>query len=280
MVSTPLPDDTVSRRLAIIQELGVRPEIDVDDEIRARVSFLEGYVRESRCKALVLGMSGGIDSTTAGRLAQLAVRHLRSTGYEARFIAVRLPYSRQLDEADAQEAIRFVEPDETLVINIKAASIGLFDALADSGVRFADATARDVAFGNVKARQRMVAQYAVAFAADGLVVGTDHAAEAAMGFFTKHGDGACDIAPLTGLSKRQVRQIATALGAPPSLVNKTPTADLEELRPQRPDEEAYGVTYEQIDAFLEGKSAQAEIVAMIIQRHAATAHKRALPVTP
>jgi NAD+ synthase len=78
MVSTPSPDDAASRRLAISQELGVRTEIDVENEIRVRVSFLESYVRKSHCKALVLGMSGGIDSTTAGRLAQLAVTNLLS----------------------------------------------------------------------------------------------------------------------------------------------------------------------------------------------------------
>ena len=98
----------------------------------------------------------------------------------------------------------------------------------------------------------MVAQYAVAGAARGLVVGTDHAAEAVTGFFTKHGDGAADVVPLNGLTKRRVRATAEALGAPGPIVRKIPTADLESLRPGRPDEEAFGFTYDDIDDFLEG----------------------------
>src|SRR3546814_2285665 len=75
---------------------------------------------------------------------------------------------------------------------------------------------------------RMVAQYTIANARQGLVIGTDHAAEAVMGFFTKFGDGACDLAPLSGLVKNQVRAIARDFGAPESLVEKVPTADLED----------------------------------------------------
>ncbi|GII28639.1 hypothetical protein Pmi06nite_20810 [Planotetraspora mira] len=99
-----------------------------------------------------------------------------------------------------------------------------------------DAIQQDFLLGNIKARQRMIAQYAVAGALGGLVVGTDHAAEAVTGFFTKHGDGAADVVPLAGLTKRRVRAIAHTLGMPGTLIHKTPTADLESLRPGRPDE--------------------------------------------
>ena len=63
----------------------------------------------------------------------------------------------------------------------------------------------DFARGNVKARMRMIAQYEIAGLTGGLVLGTDHSAENITGFYTKHGDGACDLAPLFGLNKRQVR---------------------------------------------------------------------------
>lgn len=271
--------DTQAQR-TIIEQLGVKPDIDVQAEIRSRVSFLADYLRRCGGRALVLGISGGVDSTLAGRLCQLAVQQLRAAEWQARFIAVRLPYGRQRDEADAQAALAFIAPDETLDVNIQASADGMLQALLDAGLRFSDAGVQDVAFGNVKARQRMIAQYAIAFGASGLVVGTDQAAEAVMGFFTKHGDGACDVAPLTGLTKRQVKALAAALGAPGALVNKVPTADLEDLRPQRPDEEAYGVSYEQIDDFLEGKPVAAEAVSKILRQYESTAHKRALPVTP
>lgn len=274
------PSEWVQTQRQVARELHVKSDIDVDAEIRNRVGFLAQYVRESRTRALVLGISGGVDSTTAGKLCQLAVHELRAAGYEARFIAMRLPHGQQRDEQDAQAALRFIAPDQTLTINIRPAADGMLQALLDGEVEFRDAAAQDFVFGNVKARQRMIAQYAVAGAASGLVVGTDHAAEAVMGFFTKHGDGACDVAPLTGLTKRQVRRIGTALGAPAQLVDKVPTADLEELRPQRPDEDAHGVAYDQIDDFLEGKPVAAEIAQAILRQYRATAHKRSLPVTP
>ncbi len=124
----------------------------------------------------------------------------------------------------------------------------------------------------------MVAQYAIAGTASGLVIGTDHAAEALMGFYTKFGDGAADVLPLAGLNKRRVRAVAAALGAPDHLVWKVPTADLESDAPLRPDEEVYGVTYEQIDDFLEGRSIEPAATDRILSAYNASAHKRALPV--
>jgi NAD+ synthase len=101
-----------------------------------------------------------------------------------------------------------------------------------------------------------------------------------MGFFTKFGDGAADLLPLAGLNKRRVRAIASHLGAPSELVNKVPTADLEDGRPMRPDEDVYGVTYDQIDDYLEGKPVDRSAAATIVRAYRRTAHKRALPVTP
>lgn len=134
--------------------------------------------------------------------------------------------------------------------------------------------------GNIKARQRMVAQYALAGSTRGLVIGTDQAAEALMGFFTKFGDGAADILPLAGLTKRRVRAIAEHIGAPRELVFKVPTADLESDAPLRPDEDVYGVTYDDIDDFLEGKAIAEPARQRILKTYWASAHKRALPVAP
>ncbi|MFN7243558.1 MAG: NAD(+) synthase, partial [Dietzia cercidiphylli] len=134
---------------------------------------------------------------------------------------------------------------------------------------------------NVKARQRMVAQYAVAGQLGHLVVGTDHAAEAVTGFFTKYGDGGVDLTPLTGLTKRQGAALLRHLGAPESTWRKVPTADLEDDRPGLPDEVALGVTYEQIDDYLEGRDGMpTQAAARIEQLFLATRHKRAVPATP
>ncbi|QLC72574.1 ammonia-dependent NAD(+) synthetase [Pseudomonas sp. LPB0260] len=259
--------------------LGVRAldtPAELASEVQRRLAFIKERLGQSGCSTLVLGISGGVDSLTAGLLCQKAAAELRAEGRQAEFIAVRLPYRDQQDEADAQWSLRVINPDRIETVNIAACVDGLMSALqpADNAAR------NDFVKGNIKARARMVAQYALANYNNGLVVGTDHAAEAVMGFFTKFGDGACDLAPLTGLVKGQVRQIATLLGAPEALVYKTPTADLEELEPGKPDEKAYGCTYEQIDDFLLGRAVAKEAEERIIQTYRRTEHKRSLPYTP
>ncbi|EJC73729.1 ammonia-dependent NAD(+) synthetase [Rhizobium hidalgonense] len=262
----------------IIRELGVAAEIDPEHEIERRTEFLKDYLVASGMRGYVLGISGGVDSLTAALIAQKAVRELRHSGHAAEFIAVRLPYGVQADEADAARALETIGADRTIVVNIKAAADGMLAAAQTGGLAFADAGRQDFILGNIKARQRMIAQFALAGALGGLVIGTDHAAEAVMGFFTKFGDGAADILPLAGLNKRRVRLLAKRLGAPDELVFKVPTADLEDQRPLRPDEEAYGVTYDEIDDFLEGKPVGEIARRRILAAYRATAHKRALPV--
>ena len=153
-------------------------------------------------------------------------------------------------------------------------------SLTASGLPFSDESQQDFVHGNIKARQRMIAQYAVAAAHAGVVIGTDHAAESLMGFFTKFGDGGADVLPLYGLTKRRVRALAEALGANVEIYKKVPTADLETLTPMKPDEASYGISYEDIDDFLEGKRVSDEVYATIYRFHDATHHKRALPITP
>ena len=249
-------------------------------EIERRKTFIKNTLKNSGLKVLVLGISGGVDSLTAGRLAQLSVEELRAeTGDTAyRFIAVRLPHNAQHDERDAQDSLKFICADEQDTVNIAGSVSGLGEQVSHLQ-KLSDAR-RDFVVGNIKARIRMVAQFAIANANNGLVIGTDHAAEAVMGFFTKFGDGACDLAPLSGLVKKQVRAIAAHLGAPQHLVMKTPTADLEELRPGKPDEEAHGVTYAEIDAFLHGEKVSDEAYATIVRTYDNTRHKRELPLVP
>lgn len=264
----------------IRDEMRVLPSIDPAFEIERRIAFVKRKLLESGCKSLVLGISGGIDSTTCGRLAQLAVEALNkeSNSNDYQFIAVRLPYGTQKDEDEAQLALSFIKPTHSVSVNIKAGVDGLHaashQALAHTGLLPANAEKLDFVKGNVKARARMVAQYEIAGYVGGLVLGTDHSAENITGFYTKFGDGACDMAPLFGLSKRQVRQVAATLGAPDLLVHKTPTADLEELAPQKADEDALNLSYEQIDDFLEGKPVSKEASDRLVAIYQATQHKR------
>ncbi|MEU8776914.1 ammonia-dependent NAD(+) synthetase [Streptomyces sp. NPDC048606] len=274
------PPGSITLQQEIARELEVSESFDAALEIERRVAFLAERLTSTGLRSLVLGISGGVDSTTAGRLCQLAVERVRAAGHEATFHAMRLPYGVQADEHDAQLALGFIDADSVLTVDVKPASDAALQACVAGGTVFRDAHHQDFVQGNIKARQRMIVQYAVAGAHDGLVVGTDHAAEAVSGFFTKFGDGAADVVPLTGLTKRRVRAVADALGAPTELVWKTPTADLETLAPGKADEDALGVTYDDIDDFLEGKPVAEEAFATIVRRYRLTDHKRRLPIAP
>lgn len=279
-------DSAASRdlRASIIAELGVAPDIDPATEVDRRVGFLVDYLRSTPTTGFVLGISGGQDSALAGRLCQLAVERLRDSGLDgARFVAMRLPYGSQHDEADARTALDFIRPDSAVTVDVRASSDASSDAAAAalSALPGHEGPLRDFVRGNVKARQRMIAQYAVAGQLGHLVVGTDHAAEAVTGFFTKFGDGGVDVTPLAGLTKRQGAAILRHLGAPESTWLKVPTADLEDDRPGLPDEEALGVTYQQIDDYLEGRDGvPPEAAARIEHLHRVSRHKRAVPASP
>jgi NAD+ synthase len=264
----------------ILQEMRVLTTIDEEIEIQRRIDFIKTKLQQAYCQTLILGISGGVDSSTAGRLCQLAVEQLNQAEDtdKYRFIAVRLPYAIQKDEDEAQLALQFIQPSHTVTVNIQNGADGIHEstlqALHDSNVNLSENTNIDFIKGNVKARMRMIAQYEIAGLTGGLVVGTDHSAENITGFYTKHGDGACDLAPLFGLNKRQVRALAKHLGAPAILIDKAPTADLEEDKPQLQDEHALGMTYDQIDDFLEGKSVTPEIEDKLISIYLRTQHKR------
>ncbi|MBW4032789.1 MAG: ammonia-dependent NAD(+) synthetase [Acidobacteria bacterium] len=260
----------------IIADLHVQPTIDPAAEVARRVGFLADYLTATGSAGFVLGISGGQDSSLAGRLCQLAVQRLAASGVDASFIAVRLPYAVQADEDDAQLALSFIRPTDAVTFDIRRAVDG---AQAEFDDRF-DRPMSDFTKGNVKARSRMIAQYAIAGQNRMLVVGTDHAAEAITGFFTKFGDGGADILPLSGLSKRQGRAMLQHLGAPERLYLKAPTADLLDDNPGQTDEANLGLSYADIDDYLEGAEVPDAVAEALEARYLSTEHKRAAPVTP
>lgn len=261
----------------IINALCVKPEIDPQEEIRHTITFLKEYMlAHPFLKAYVLGISGGQDSTLAGKLAQMAMTELRAeTGREDyQFIAVKIPYGIQGDAKDVEDALTFIAADKVLSVNIKAATDEIEDAMAENGQNVSDFNK-----GNIKARQRMIVQYAIAGDNAGAVLGTDHAAESVTGFFTKFGDGAADLIPLWRLNKRQGKAMLAALNCPEHLYTKVPTADLEDDRPALPDEVALGVSYEAIDDYLEGRAIAEADAEKIESWYTKTRHKRELPIT-
>lgn len=264
----------------IIKAMKVRATIDPVLEIQCRMDFIKRQLKESGLKKLLLGISGGIDSSTCGRLAQLAIKQLNKEedSNEYQFIAVRLPYNIQADESDAQLAMSFIQADKSISLNVQAGVDAIHAetcrVVAEQDYQLMSSAKLDFNKGNVKARTRMVVQYAIAGLLDALVIGTDHSAENITGFFTKWGDGACDLAPLFGLNKRQVRLLAKTLGVPDVLITKAPTADLEDLAPGKTDEYALGLSYDQLDDFLEGKQLPEKVSQLIIQIFQQTQHKR------
>ncbi|MCL2858892.1 MAG: ammonia-dependent NAD(+) synthetase [Streptococcaceae bacterium] len=251
--------------------------MDAQEEIRKSIDFMKKYLKKyTFIKTFVLGISGGQDSSLAGRLAQLAMEEMRvETGDKSyQFIAVRLPYGVQADEADAQRALNFIQPDVSLAVNIKEAVEGQIQALSQAGVEVSDFNK-----GNIKARQRMITQYAIAGERAGAVLGTDHAAENITGFFTKFGDGGADLLPLFRLNKRQGKQLLAELGADKAIYEKIPTADLEENKPGLADEVALGVTYDDIDDYTEGKQISTDAQEKIENWYLKTQHKRHLPIS-
>ncbi|MDX8362134.1 MULTISPECIES: ammonia-dependent NAD(+) synthetase [Bacillaceae] len=261
----------------IIKEMMVQPIINPQEEIRTSVDFIKNYLKKHPfIDSLVLGLSGGQDSTLTGKLAQIAVNELNEECGDSKysFIAVRLPYGVQKDEDDCQMAIEFIQPTKVFTVNIKPSVDASVESLKEAGVEISDFLK-----GNEKARERMKVQYSIAGTHNGVVLGTDHSAEAVTGFYTKHGDGACDLVPIFRLNKRQGKMLLKNLGCPERLYLKAPTADLEDGKPQLPDEIALGVTYDEIDDFLEGKKVSEDASKKITSHWLKTKHKRNAPIS-
>jgi NAD+ synthase len=263
--------EIISKQQSIVSEFGVQKTTDPQAEVERRVNFLINRVLEAKAKGFVLGISGGQDSYNAGALAQEAVNRLNkmTKSEDYKFIAMRLPYGVQKDEDDAQASIDVIKPTQVITYNIKPAVDAALKEMAKNGVEVSDFVK-----GNRKARERMLAQYDIAATHSLLVIGTDHAAEAITGFYTKWGDGACDLTPLSTLNKRQGRDLARYLGAPEIIYTKKPTADLEDNQPQLADEDSLGLSYDQIDDFLEGKEINEDAARRLIAQYTKTTHKR------
>jgi NAD+ synthase len=263
-------------QIQIIKELGVKPYIDPQKEITRRVQFLKEYLVSTQARGYCLGISGGQDSTLAGKLAQMAIDELNTenSGHYS-LVCVMLPYGEQRDLADAQLAIDYIKPTRQLTINIKSAvdaSVATYQAaLGEAMPHFVK--------GNLKARQRMIECYSLAGHFGLIVIGTDHAAEAVTGFYTKYGDGGCDIEPLWGLTKQQGKDLLAALQAPEMFSKKSPTADLLDNNPGQPDEDELGVSYQVIDAYLCGSQVENCWADAIEKRFRKSVHKRRMPVT-
>ena len=238
-------------RQTIIAEMKVKTVIQPEVEIQTRVDFIKKTLSSTGLKTLVLGISGGIDSCTCGKLAQIAVEQLntelKTNSYQ--FVAIRLPYGEQADEADAQASIDFISPAKSLSVNIKSSADALhtevLGALMNTHALPENDAQQDFAKGNVKARTRMVAQYDVAGILGGLVLGTDHSAENITGFYTKYGDGGVDISPIADCNKTEVWELGKELGILNEIIEAAPTDGLWD--DGRTDEGQLGLQYHELE---------------------------------
>ena len=206
--------------------------IDCDRCIAAIVRFISRYFSCTRAKTAVLGLSGGVDSSTVAYLAE------RALGKD-RVIGLIMPY-----RTSSNQSIK----DASMVVSklgIRAEKVDI-SALVD-GYFKRDTGASHLRRGNKMARERMSILYDYACKFGGIVLGTGNKSETMVGYFTKHGDGGCDLLPLGGLYKTQVWEVARCLGVPECIITKTPSAD---LWMDQFDEDEIGVSYCILDQVL------------------------------
>jgi NAD+ synthase len=243
--------------------------------------WLKEQVDAAGARGLVVGLSGGVDSTVVARLCQMAV--------PGHALGVILPcHSNPRDEADARlAAAHFRLPTitvgldqsyETLLASCEAAVLGL-PAEASSDLEGAGEFRSKLAHANIKPRLRMASLYFVANRLNYLVAGTGNRSEIAIGYYTKYGDGGVDLLPLGNLLKSEVVALAHNLGVPAPIIDKAPSAG---LWLGQTDESEMGFTYAELEAYLkEGPRGVAPAVVLKIERLGrASDHKRSLPPMP
>lgn len=262
----------MSMQQQIIADLKVQPTIDPQAEIRKRVDFLKSYIEKSHSNGLLIAISGGIDSAVAAGLCKQATDELtESTGREYKTVGVFQPYDKQADIEDSYAVAEAFNLKYKVETNVHQSVDTIEETVNSVMPKLGQDPLTPQAKGNIKARTRMVVQYAIANSMNLLVVGTDHASEAITGFFTKYGDGAVDITPLSTLDKRQVRELASHLNVPQSVLDKAPTAGLWE---DQTDEKELGITYAQNCDYLEGREVAPEVAERLEGYYTRTAHKR------
>jgi NAD+ synthase len=249
-------------------------------EVEKRIKrFIKEYVENAGAEGIVLGLSGGIDSSTTAAISSLSIGGDRVTG-------LMLPEKETYNFRDIDDA-KFVAKKfglKSQVCDITPALEGFYKTIPifDQADRLCK--------GNIKARTRMIYLYYYANKLNKIVCGSSDKSETMMGYFTKWGDVAADISPLMDLYKTQVRKLAEHMGIPPELATKPSTPA---LWPNQLAETELGIKYETLDLILYGLerfmtteeiaqqlSIRKTIIEKVKSRWLAVEHKRRLPLTP
>jgi len=254
-------------------------EIDFSETQKRICRFIKEYVENTGAKGIVLGLSGGIDSATIAALSSLAI------GGE-NVLGLMLPENENFNQKDVDDAKGVAEQFhlETQVCDISDALNGIYGTIPvfDQSDKLCK--------GNVKARTRMIYLYYYANKQSRIVCGSSDKSESMMGYFTKWGDAAADIAPIMDLYKTQVRKLAIYLGIQKELAEKPSTPS---LWPNQLAESELGIKYENLDLILFGLERfmapeevaeqlriEKDLVNRVKSRWLANEHKRRMPLAP
>ena len=229
--------------------------MDYSKEIDRRVEFLKQYVENAGANGVVLGISGGKDSAVVGAIAKKAFP-------ETTFGVIMPCHSMQKDTDHGKLlceklGMQYTTVDLTSTYDtlLKSTPVGI----------------TDLSKANIKPRLRMTTLYAIAQSQNALVLGTGNRTEIVLGYFTKHGDGACDVNLISDLNVEQVFAMAEALEIPKEITNKPPSAGLWE---GQTDEEDLGIKYADVDRYILTGEASPEVAEKVQKLYKSTQHKR------
>ncbi len=230
-----------------------------ENVIHKIVQWLKDELNKTKTKGFVLGISGGLDSSVCAALIKKATEEC---------LGLILPIESNVQDLDDAAEVASQINLKTQYIDLTPIYRNLIKFLPDNN---------QVALGNIKARLRMVVIYYYANLNNYLVCGTGNKTEISLGYFTKHGDGACDILPLGDLYKFEVREIARVLGIPEQIIKKVPSAGLWQ---GQTDEGEIGFSYDVIDETLqeiEKNQIKGDVAKKLKFRIEQSEHKRKLP---
>lgn len=247
------------------------------------VEFLKKSIRWS-ATGFALGLSGGIDSAVCAALAKRAIDELNAENKQVFTLdLIILPMNNSESDAIVAREVASTLGVEVREVDLSDTLSSFLSALHPTADGHTQPNPKCV--GNLKARMRMSAIYYSANVNNLLVIGTDNASETYTGYFTKHGDGAADIFPISPYTKREVYEMGRFLGLPESVLSRAPSAGLWE---GQTDEDEMGVPYDFIDNIIEGISnanlrrysecQYSEYINRLSKLHRTTEHKRTPPL--